>query len=108
MTNTKQKAKRGPAPDRAMRSCIVELIKAFGRNPTAGWSEKKGRRSSPLIDFVNEILFALPEYARIGREVPYLPAAIEAHVAAVCKDLKKALPERNKKPKLADRVSVGS
>ena len=92
----KSRLRRGPAPDRALRECIRELIQAYGKKPTAGWSIKEGRRKSPLVDFVNEILFALPEFARIGREGPYLPAAIEAHVAAVCADLKKSYQNKIK------------
>jgi len=99
----KPTGKRGPLPDAALRKCISELAQVFGEeNATAPYSRKEGRRASPFIDFVQQILYALPENAMIGRNGPYLPAAIEAHVHAVCADLKKALPDQNKKPKLAD------
>ena len=99
----KSKPKRGPSPDAALRKCISKLARVFGEeNATAPDSRKKGRRASPFIDFVQQILYALPENAMIGRNGPYTWAAIEAHVYDVCKDLKKALPARKKKPKLAD------
>ena len=95
--------RRGPLPDAALRKCISELAQVFGEDAaTAGWSEKEGRRVSPFIDFVQEIFSALPENAMIGRNGRYTAAAIETHVAEVCKELKKALPARKKKPKLAD------
>lgn len=85
----KPKGKRGSPPDTELRSCIAELIRVYGDNPTAGYSRKEGRRASPLVDFVKSILFALPEEARMGRDGTYTGGAIEAHVAAVCADLRK-------------------
>lgn len=99
----KSKPKPGPSPDAALRKCIIKLAHVFGEDAaTAGWSEKDGRRVSSFIDFVQEILFALPENAMIGRNGRYTAAAIEGHVHAVCADLKKGLPVRKKKSKLAD------
>jgi len=99
----KSKTKRGPLPDAALRKCISEAAQVFGeKKATASHSRKEGRRTSPFIDFVQLIFLALPENAMIGRHGRYTAAAIETHVAAVCKDLKKGLRERNKKPKLAD------
>jgi len=85
----KPKGKRGQLPDTELRLCIAELIRVFGDKPTAGYSRKEGRRASPLIDFVESILFALPEEAMTGTGGPYTGGAIEAHVAAVCADLRK-------------------
>lgn len=98
----KPAGKPGPLPDVAQKKCITKLAQVFGENPTAPFIRSEGRRASPFIDFVQQILYALPDNAMIGTKGPYLPAAVEGHVAAVCKELKKALPERNKTPKLAD------
>ena len=94
--------KRGPQPDAAIKKFISDLAQIFGKeNATAGWNYTEDRRVSPFIDFVQTILFALPEYARIGRNGPYTWAAIEEHVHEVCGDLKKVLPARMKKQRLA-------
>ena len=71
----------------ALRLFIAELAQIFGKKATAGYSRKKGRRASPFIDFVETILFALPEEAIMGREGIYTGGAIEAHVSAVCAGL---------------------
>lgn len=87
----KSKAKQGPSPDTGLRNCISRLAQVFGENAPAGWSRKEERRASPFIDFVQVILYALPDNAMIGRNGPYLPASIEAHVAAALADVKKSL-----------------
>ena len=87
MEKYKLKARRGPAPDMALRVFIAELAQIFGGKVTAGFSRKEGRRTSPFIEFVKAILFELPENAFTGRVGIYTGAAIEEHVAAVCADL---------------------
>jgi hypothetical protein len=82
-----KKGKRGPPPDVALRWFIAELAQIFGKKATAGYSREKGRRASPFIDFVQAILFALPEGAIMGREGIYTGGAIEAHVSAVCTNI---------------------
>ena len=93
ISECRPKGKRGPKPDTELRLCIAELLRVFGDNPTAGYSRKEGRRASPLIDFIETILSALPEEAMTGIDGPYTGGAIEAHVAAVCADLKKRSAE---------------
>ncbi len=67
----KPQKKPGPSPDAALRKCISGLAQVFGADKaTAPNSRKMGRRASPFIDFVQEILHALPENAMIGRKGP--------------------------------------
>jgi hypothetical protein len=84
----KKKGKRGPPPDTALRWFIAQLAQIFCNKVTAGHSRKEGRRASPFIDFVGTIIFALSEEAITGRNGIYTWGAIEAHVFAVCTNLK--------------------
>ena len=96
LTQCKNKGKRGPPPDTAFRLFIAELAQIFDNKVTAGHSRKEGRRASPFIDFVETIIFALPEEAITGRNGIYTGGAIEAHVSAVCTNIETYVSSRKK------------